>query len=100
MKTIISLSVLLLSNLLFGDTDIAAGNVVGSNVFNLLAVLGLAASIRPLAVDPAVLPGLAWLLAVTAIATILLATGRRVTRLEGLILLALGMSYWLGNVFV
>ncbi|QCC60063.1 calcium/sodium antiporter [Natrinema thermotolerans] len=77
-----------------GDTGIAAGNVVGSSVFNVLGVLGLAAAARPLAVDPAVVLALGWLAAVTAFATVVLATGRQLTRLEGAALVAFGTAYW------
>ncbi|MDG5821515.1 calcium/sodium antiporter [Natronococcus sp. A-GB7] len=77
--------------------SIAAGNVIGSNVFNLLGVLGVAATIRPLAVDPAVPASLVWLGAITAVATVVLATGRRLTRLEGAILLAVAAGYWLAS---
>ncbi len=81
-----------------GAVAIVAGNVVGSNVFNLLGVLGVAALIRPLSVDATALLGLAWLLVLTAIATVLLATGRRLTRLEGLALVALLFVYWGASV--
>lgn len=37
------------------EPDIAIGNVIGSNMFNLLAVLGLPGAISPLTLDPAVL---------------------------------------------
>ncbi len=37
------------------ETDIAAGNVVGSNIFNILAILGVAALVHPIAVHPAAL---------------------------------------------
>ncbi|ELY66974.1 calcium/sodium antiporter [Natrinema versiforme] len=77
-----------------GDTGIAAGNVVGSNVFNVLGVLGLAAAVRPLAVDSAVVLAFGWLVALTAFGTVVLATGRRLTRLEGAALVAFGASYW------
>jgi cation:H+ antiporter len=77
-----------------GDTGIAAGNVVGSNVFNVLGVLGLAAAVRPLAVDPAVFLALGWLAALTALATAVLGTGRRLIRLEGVALVAFGAGYW------
>ncbi|MBZ6493397.1 calcium/sodium antiporter [Natrinema longum] len=76
-----------------GDTEIAAGNVVGSNVFNVLGVLGIAAFTRPLTVDPAVFVALTWLGVLTAFATVVLATGRRVTRLEGVVLVILGAGY-------
>ncbi|OLZ40493.1 conjugal transfer protein TraR [Natrinema saccharevitans] len=77
-----------------GDTGIAAGNVVGSSVFNVLGVLGLAATARPLTVDPAVVLALGWLAALTAFATVVLATGRQLTRLEGAALVAAGAGYW------
>ncbi|GAB3675261.1 calcium/sodium antiporter [Halopiger thermotolerans] len=80
-----------------GDTAIAAGNVVGSNVFNVLGVLGIAALVRPLAVDGAALVGLLWVGALTLGATALLATGRRVTRPEGVVLLAAGIGYWIAT---
>jgi cation:H+ antiporter len=38
-----------------GEHDIAVGNIIGSNMFNLLAVIGFAATIHPLELDPAVL---------------------------------------------
>ena len=38
-----------------GDTGIAVGNVIGSNVFNLLAVVGVAGLINPIPLDPSVL---------------------------------------------
>jgi cation:H+ antiporter len=38
-----------------GDTGIAIGNVIGSNVFNLLAVVGIAGLINPIALDSSVL---------------------------------------------
>ncbi|QLG48290.1 calcium/sodium antiporter [Natrinema halophilum] len=83
-----------------GDVSIAAGNVIGSNVFNALGVLGIAAVIQPLTVDPAVFLGLAWLAVVTAFATVVLATGRTLTRLEGVALIALGAGYWVVSVVV
>jgi cation:H+ antiporter len=38
-----------------GEYGLAIGNIVGSNIFNLLAVLGIAATIQPAAVHPSVL---------------------------------------------
>ena len=83
-----------------GDVGIAAGNVVGSNVFNALGVLGLAAVVGPTAVDPDALLGIAWLCVLTAVATVVLATGRRLTRLEGGALVALGVGYWIASVAI
>ena len=38
-----------------GEADIAVGNVIGSNVFNIAAILGITATITPLSVNPQVL---------------------------------------------
>jgi len=71
-----------------GQTDIAVGNVVGSNIFNLLFVAGLSATIRPIAI-PA--EGVTDLLVMIAFALVLLPfallNNRRIVRREGLVLL-------------
>ena len=38
-----------------GEFGLAIGNIVGSNIFNLLAVIGVAAAIEPTGVEPSVL---------------------------------------------
>lgn len=72
-----------------GLGDVAVGNVIGSNVFNLSLVLGAAAVARPIDVDAAtvttqVIPALAFSLLLVPLAY----TGRRVGRVEGGLLLA------------
>jgi cation:H+ antiporter len=37
------------------QTDIAVGNVIGSNIFNIAGVLGVTSVVKPLAVDPGVI---------------------------------------------
>jgi cation:H+ antiporter len=79
-----------------GERDIAVGNVVGSNVFNLLGVLGVSALVAPtgLAVAPAVLSF--DLLVMTAVAVACLPvffTGNRIDRWEGLVFLAYYVAY-------
>jgi cation:H+ antiporter len=44
-----------LNGALQGSADLAVGNVVGSNIFNVLAILGLAALVTPLAVQPSLI---------------------------------------------
>ncbi len=76
-----------------GHPEIAAGNVVGSNLFNLLGILGTAALVRPLdgagfqTLDYAVMGGFA----VAMVAMMLV--GRRLDRLDGALLLAAYASY-------
>jgi cation:H+ antiporter len=70
------------------ESDILVGNLVGSNVFNILGALGLAALVRPLRVSPSLL-GFEFvaLLIFTAAMALVLRTGHRVARWEGALLL-------------
>jgi cation:H+ antiporter len=81
-----------------GERDIAVGNVVGSNIFNILAVLGLSASVAPtdLAVAPALLAfDLPIMVAVAVACLPVFFTGARVNRGEGILFLVLYASYTL-----
>ena len=72
-----------------GRTDVALGNVIGSNLFNILGIVGITALIRPLAVPAELVRFDIWvMLAATAALIWVAATGRRVGRLEGAALLA------------
>ena len=75
-----------------GQSDLAVGNVVGSNLFNLLLVLGTTATITPLPMGPEVLSWDIWWLLGTAAALIPLAL------LGGLQTPRLGR--WQGGLFV
>lgn len=78
-----------------GELDIAVGNVVGSNLFNLLGVLGAAAVAGGgLAVPRSVVVGdLPVALVTTLVALPILATGLAVQRWEGILLLAGYVGY-------
>ncbi|MDO7928468.1 calcium/sodium antiporter [Pseudomonas sp. KFB-139] len=81
-----------------GERDIAVGNVIGSNLFNLLGVLGLTALISPvpLTISPnALVFDLPIMLGVAVLCLPLFYAGYRITRLEGLLLLALYLTYGL-----
>lgn len=69
--------------------DVALGNVLGSNVFNVFGMLGLTALIKPVAIAPAFLHLDMWvMLGVSVLLLVLLATGNRLSRPESLVLLA------------
>ncbi len=77
------------------EGDILLGNIVGSNIFNILAILGVAGVVRPLTVS---LDG-AWtdmwvMLAFSILLWPFLVTGRRLDRWEGAILLAGFVAYF------
>jgi len=77
-------------------TDVAIGNVLGSNIFNLLGILGVSALLQPLPVHARILQFDQWVMLATALLVLLfLYTGRRISRLEGGILLA-GYGLYVG----
>jgi len=80
-----------------GRSDMAIGNVIGSNLFNILAILGLSALASPLAVPPALIASDCWwMLGVTVLLFPLMFTGLRVNRWEGALLLGVyGLYLWL-----
>jgi len=76
-----------------GERDIAVGNVVGSNLFNLMGVLGVAAVVAPrgIAVSPGVLRFDLPVMGIVALACLpIFFTGARIARWEGALLL----GYW------
>ena len=81
---------------LHGERDIAVGNVVGSNIFNVLAVLGVAAVVAPvgLPVSPAALRFDIPVMTAVAVACLpVFFTGHRIARWEGVLLLAYYAAY-------
>lgn len=70
-----------------GQSEMALGNVIGSNIFNLLGILGVTALIRPLPVPPAMLGNdLWWMLGLTLALFPMMRSRAVVSRLEGGIL--------------
>jgi len=79
-----------------GERDIAVGNVIGSNLFNILGCLGLAgvASSGGVPVPPAALSFDLWvLLAATFACLPVFLTGREIARWEGLVFLGYYLAY-------
>ena len=79
-----------------GQPGIAVGNVIGSNIFNILFVLGLAAVVHPIegaAIRPV---DQAFTLASAAVLVPVMFTGRKIGRAEGILLIAIYAAYlWL-----
>jgi cation:H+ antiporter len=81
-----------------GERDIAVGNVVGSNIFNILVVLGLSSAISPngIAVSPAALHfDLPVMIAVAIICLPIFFTGNIISRREGILFLGYYIAYTL-----
>lgn len=80
-----------------GESDIALGNVVGSNVFNLLGILGITGLVQPLALPAGSVRDLGVMLAVAVLVLPLARTGFRLQRWEGAVLVGSYAAYigWL-----
>ena len=80
-----------------GEHDIALGNVIGSNLFNTLAVVGIAGVIHPLGVGPEVLSRDILVMAILTGAIFIVGYGfrgpGRISRYEGVALLACYIGY-------
>ncbi len=79
-----------------GERDIAVGNVIGSNIFNLSCVLGLSSLVAPqgISVSPVVVRfDIPVMIAVAALCLPVFFTGQQITRWEGGLFLALYLIY-------
>jgi len=76
-----------------GRSDIAVGNVVGSNIFNVLGVLGVAAMITPILVDPRALRRDTAVMLASAAALALIATTGEIARVPAIALLVALVFY-------
>lgn len=79
--------------------DVAVGNVLGSNIFNLLGILGVSALLQPLPIHARILQFDQWvMLGSSVLLLVFLYTGRRLSRLEGGVLLV-GYGVYVGLSF-
>lgn len=77
-----------------GENGLALGNVVGSNIFNLLFILGISSSITPIAVDNRAIINIVFLLIMTVLMWILcLCTKEKLGRLPGAVMVAMYIAY-------
>lgn len=76
-----------------GSSDLAIGNVVGSNIFNIFFVMGACSSVFPLAVGDISYLDFAMLIISMLLLWLFAATGRKISRSEGAILLATYFIY-------
>lgn len=77
-----------------GRVDVAVGNVVGSNIANILGILGITAIIEPLAVARQIATFDAWVMVFAALILLpVMITGRKISRGEGAMFLVLFAAY-------
>jgi cation:H+ antiporter len=77
-----------------GRHGLSAGNLVGSDLFNMLGVLGLAGILRTLTISSMAWWSLVVMFATVVVVVVFMWTGRRVTRGEGLVLIAISVARW------
>ncbi len=76
-----------------GESDIAMGNIIGSNIFNLALVLGVAATIKPMSVEGFVLIDTVFLIAITVLLLFFVWRDRKIQRWQGVLLFLLYVGY-------
>ena len=76
-----------------GENEIAFGNLVGSNIFNVLFILGLSGLVTPLGINGDVIIDTYIMLGVTLLAIIMAVTKQLVTKKEGALLVFVYASY-------
>ena len=82
-----------------GQSDVALGNIIGSNIFNILGILGATALIKPIAVPPEFIRLDIWImLAATILLLVFARTGWRIGRREAAFMIA-GYIGYSGHLF-
>lgn len=76
-----------------GETEIAIGNVIGSNLFNILLVLGLAVFINPITISMLALIDIAFMVAITILLYLFMKKDYSLVKNQGFILIAIYLAY-------
>ncbi|GGJ81680.1 K+-dependent Na+/Ca+ exchanger [Lentibacillus kapialis] len=75
------------------ESEIAVGNIVGSNIFNILLVLGTSSVISPLQVDDQVFTDALLMISLTAVLLLFSRTSYQIGKTEGIVLTIAYVSY-------
>ncbi|RLQ91356.1 calcium/sodium antiporter [Planomicrobium sp. Y74] len=75
------------------QVDIALGNIIGSNIFNIFFILGTSAAISPLTVDSKIFSDVWLMIGVTVLLMILARTKYKISRIEGSVLAVIYIVY-------
>ncbi|MCA9956452.1 MAG: hypothetical protein KC434_17105, partial [Anaerolineales bacterium] len=81
--------------LMRGQSGMSAGNLVGSDLFNLLGVLGLAGVLHPMVVNPAAQSSILLLGGMVVLVVVMMRTGWRMSRWEGGLLILITIGRWI-----
>jgi cation:H+ antiporter len=76
------------------QTDLAMGNLLGSNIFNILSILGITSMVKSIKVDPVIVEyDMIWMLGITVLVLPLAIWRKKLGRIEGIILLTFYVVY-------
>ena len=80
-----------------GQSELSIGNIIGSNIMNILFVLGITTTVSEVDIDPSMITGdFWWMLGTTALLYPILTIGKKVSRVHGAIYLSCYIIYvWL-----
>lgn len=78
-----------------GHHGISVGNLIGSDIFNMFGVLGLAVIMRDQPVDMGARSNLILLALMVLIVLVSMRTGWQISRKEGIVLAGIGMARWI-----
>lgn len=70
-----------------GETGLAVGNVIGSNIFNILFILGISSAIQPIGVNVASIYDMVILIGTSVLVLLFSMKGKVINRIEGIIML-------------
>lgn len=75
-------------------TDLALGNILGSNILNILAVIGITAIIKPIGISQEFIDSdYLWMIGITLLLYPLMKTKMRISKIEGAVLLTYYITY-------
>ena len=77
-----------------GESDLALGNAIGSNIFNIVFVLGFSSFISPITVDILAVIDTIAVIGVSALVLVFSATGKKISRAEGAAMVAAYAGYF------
>lgn len=77
-----------------GRSDLAVGNAIGSNLFNILVILGFTAILKPIGVSPEIIASDNWWMLGTSLLLFpLMFTSLKISRFEGVVLVLTYLAY-------
>lgn len=76
-----------------GESGLALGNAIGSNVFNILFILGMSSTLTPIVLDPVAIYDAIVLLGIALLTYFFAKTNEEVSRIEGLIMVFAYIAY-------